>query len=136
MYLAKLLLLFYGAYGLRDSASRRLYGGPEDGMGEEDLAYYKRCYLRGDEDFNDIRFDLLKADFTNLPFMHISAAEYDPLIDDSTTLKKILDETGAPHELKIYDGMLHGFLHLSRMVDKTRQAIEDAAGVLREKFVL
>jgi acetyl esterase len=134
--LLKLLLLFYGAYGLRDSASRRLYGGPEDGMGEEDIAYYEKRYLRGDEDFNDVRFDLLKADFTNLPFMYISAAEYDPLIDDSITLKKILDETGAPHNLKIYEGVLHGFLHLSRMVDKARQAIEDAAGVLREKFRL
>ncbi len=46
----KALVLFYGAYGLRDSASRRLYGGPEDGMSAEDLDYYMDCLVRGPED--------------------------------------------------------------------------------------
>ena len=66
--------------------------------------------------------------------MFISAAEYDPLIDDSTTLKKLLDEAGVPNELKIYKGVLHGFLHLSRMVDKASQAIDDASATLRKVF--
>ena len=132
--LLKLLLLFYGAYGLRDSGSRRLWGGPEDGMGEADLAYYQACYFSGDENFNDPRFNVLKADLTGLPPMFISAAEYDPLIDDSTTLKTLLDEAGVPNEMKIYQGVLHGFLHLSRMVDKASQAIDDAAEALREKL--
>ena len=79
---------------------------------------------------------ILSADFTNLAFMYIGAAQYDPLIDDSTVLAKILDETGAPYNLKIYEGVLHGFLHLSRMVDKARHAIADAANILREKFLL
>ena len=103
-------------------------------MGEADLAYYQACYFSGDENFNDPRFNVLKADLTGLPPMFISAAEYDPLIDDSTTLKTLLDEAGVPNEMKIYQGVLHGFLHLSRMVDKASQAIDDAAEALGEKL--
>ena len=66
--------------------------------------------------------------------MFISAAEYDPLIDDSTTLQKLLDEAGVPNEMKIYEGVLHGFLHLSRMVDKASQTIDDAAEALHKVF--
>jgi acetyl esterase/lipase len=45
-----------------------------------------------------------------------------------------LDEAGVPNELKIYQGVVHGFLHLSRMVDKASQAIDDAAAALRNVF--
>ena len=130
--LLKALLLFYGGYGLRDSGSHRLYGGPEDGMGEEDMAFYQSCYFKGDEDPDDTRFNILKADLGGLPPMFIAAAEYDPLYDDSITLKKMADEDGVPNELKLYDGVLHGFLHLSRMVDMASRAIEDAAAFLRK----
>jgi acetyl esterase len=38
-------LLYYGAYGLKDSASRRLYGWAElDGLGDEDTAQYRDAY--------------------------------------------------------------------------------------------
>jgi len=129
--LLKVMLLFYGGYGLRDSGSRRLYGGPEDGMGKEDMAFYQSCYFKGDEDPNDVRFNVLNADLKGLPPMFICAAQYDPLLDDSITLQKIADEAGVPNELRIYEGVVHGFLHLSRMVDKAGQAIEDAAATLR-----
>jgi acetyl esterase len=132
--LLKLLMLFYGAYGLRDSGSRRLWGGPQDGMGEEELAFYHSCYLGGDENSNDPRYNILAADLNGLPPVFIAAAEYDPLIDDSTTLKALLDGAGVPNEFKLYEGVIHGFIHLSRMVDKASQAIDDAAQALRKVF--
>ena len=48
-------LLYYGAFGLRDSASRRLYGGVEDGLTEEEMEVYMAAYLRGPEDRLDPR---------------------------------------------------------------------------------
>lgn len=36
----KALLLYYGCYGLTDSASRRLLGGAWDGLTEEDWKFY------------------------------------------------------------------------------------------------
>src|SRR5262249_13751346 len=40
------LLLYYGMYGLRDSLSRRLYGGELDGLDETALAFCRDAYLR------------------------------------------------------------------------------------------
>jgi len=132
----KALLLFYGAFGLRDSGSRRLYGSLEDGMRKEDLDFYIKCYLNDSADEDSLRFDVFRADLSRLPFTYIGAAEYDPLVDDSVTLQRCLAEVGVPHTLHLYQGVLHGFLHLSRMVDKASQAIDDAAGVLREQLLV
>ncbi|MBF0527930.1 MAG: alpha/beta hydrolase fold domain-containing protein [Deltaproteobacteria bacterium] len=132
--LVKLLLLYYGMYGLRDSCSRRLFGGLEDGMSDEDLALYLKAYIRGPEDMEDIRFNVLNADLQGAPPCFIGAAEYDPLIDDSRTLKAMLDEVGVQNELAIYPGVLHGFLHHSRIVDKAAQALIDGAAALKRVF--
>ena len=42
-YRVRYLLLYYGAFGLRNSESRRRFGGTEDGLSEEDLRYYEDC---------------------------------------------------------------------------------------------
>jgi acetyl esterase len=128
------LLLYYGSYGLRDSASRRLYGGPGDGLTEEELAFYRQCYLRGPEDARDPRYDLLAADLAGTPPCFIAPCALDPLQDDSRALAALLEEQGTPAELRVYDGVLHGFLHLSRMVDLSVRAIEDGARFLRVRL--
>lgn len=132
--LLKYLLLYYGIYGLKDSRTRRLYGGPEDGMGEDDLEFYQDCYLRTEEDQNDPRYSILKADLKGLPPAFIGAAEFDPLLDDSLTLRTLLDEAGIANEFKVYGGVLHSFLHYSRVVDKAVQAIEHGTAALRAAF--
>jgi acetyl esterase len=128
------LLLYYGSFGLRDSASRRLYGGPWDGLGEQDLDFYRQCYLRAPEDARDPRYDLLSGNLSGLPPAFIAAAALDPLLDDSRALAAMLEERGTPVELRIYDGVLHGFLHLSRMVDAAMRAIVDGARFLRARL--
>jgi len=125
------LLLYYGSYGLRDGASRRLYGGAWDGLTEAELAFYRQCYLRGPEDARDPRYDLLAADLAGTPPCFIAPCALDPLLDDSRALLALLEEQGTPVELCVYDGVLHGFLHLSRMVDLAVRAIEDGARFLR-----
>ncbi len=130
----KALVLFYGAYGLRDSASRRLYGGPEDGMSAEDLDYYMDCLVRGPEDLEDPRLDLLSAELSGLPPTFIAAAELDPLHDDSIALAALLADAGVDHRLEVYRGVLHAFLHLSRMVDQAGTALDDAGRWLAEIF--
>jgi acetyl esterase len=125
------LLLYYGSYGLRDSASRRLYGGPADGLTEEELTFYRQCYLGRPEDARDPRYDLLAADLAGTPPCFIAPCALDPLHDDSRALAALLEQQGTPVELRIYDGVLHGFLHLSRLVDLSGRAIEDGARFLR-----
>ncbi len=134
--LLKAGLLYYGAFGLADSVSRRLYGGDGDGMSEKDLDFYSSNYLRGAADRDDPRRHSLRADLTGLPPLFIAAAELDPIHDDSIALAALLEARGGAHQLEIYDGVPHGFLHYSRMVDKAAKAIDDGAAFLRRVFAL
>ena len=65
-YLAKnlrALALYYGLFGLRDSASRRLLGGPWDGLTPADLDYYLACYLADPADADRMRKVIIEAAF-------------------------------------------------------------------------
>ena len=124
------LLLYYGGYGLKDSASRRLYGWADlDGLGDEDSAMYRDAY-RAAADADHPRSNLLKSDMAGLPPTFIGAVAYDPLRDDSLVLAEFLKERKVPYQLEVYEGVLHGFLHYSAIDPKAMQAIEDGAAFL------
>jgi len=107
-------VLYYGAYGLKDSASRRLYGWADlDGLGDDDSAQYRDAYTATAQDREHPRNNLLKSDMAGLPPAFIAAVAYDPLRDDSLVLAEFFKERGVPHQLEIYEGVLHGFLHCS-----------------------
>ena len=129
------LLLYYGAFGLRNSESRRRFGDSDDGMSEEDLKYYENCYLRTADDMHDPRYNVLAGDVSRLPSAFIGAAEYDPLLDDSLALKEHMDTAGVSSQLRIYSGVLHGFLHYGRILDKANQALAEGANFLHRAFL-
>ena len=79
----------------------------------------------------DPRYNMLDADLSDMPPAYIMAAELDPVKDDSLTLAAQYSELGISHELSVYDGMLHGFLHMSRICDKARHALQAGAKFLR-----
>lgn len=125
-------LLYYGGFGLKDSMSRRLYGWADlDGLGDEDTAAFKSYYLAKPEDFDHLRNNLLKADMAGLPPSFIAACAYDPLRDDSLVLSEFFKERAVRHQLEIYQGVLHAFLHYSSMEPIAMQAIDDGAAFLR-----
>jgi acetyl esterase len=128
------LLLYYGAFGLRNSESRRRFGDSDDGVSEEDLKYYEKSYLRTADDIKDLRYNVLAGDASRLPSAFIGAAEYDPLLDDSLALKKHMDATGVASQLQIYSGVLHGFLHYGRILDKAGHALTEGANFLHRAF--
>lgn len=128
--LPEALLLYYGGFGLKDSPSRRFYGNELDGLGEKELAFYRQCYRARPEDDDDPLTDCLRADLSGLPPAFLGAVELDPLSDDSHAMAKALTLAGVRHELKTYQGVLHGFLHYSATVPLAMQAIRDGAGFL------
>ena len=98
----KCLLLFYGWYGLKDSASQRLLGGPWDGLTEAEWQWYKELYAEDTAELETSPYaNLFLNDLTrDMPSCYIAAAEYDPLKDDSTALATILEEYGIPPPLR------------------------------------
>ena len=125
------LALFYGAFGLRDSRSRRLLGGEFFGLSARDMDFYSAALLRDAADASDPRFELVAAELSGLPPTHLCAAGLDPLLDDSLVMAERLESAGVATALKVYPGMLHGFLHYSAQVARAMQALDDAAAWLR-----
>ncbi|MCF2706196.1 alpha/beta hydrolase fold domain-containing protein [Arcanobacterium haemolyticum] len=124
------MLLFYGAFGLRDSQSMRLFGGAWDGLTEADYAYYLAQYLADESQMRSPYFDVLSADLTGVPPTYIVAAGLDPLRDDSRTLHGMLES----RSLAVYDevpGVIHGFLHHGRMLEATNEVMERAGRFYR-----
>lgn len=130
----KTLLLYYGLYGLRDSVSQRLLGGSWDGLTQADLDYYMDCYCADKErDMRSPYLDCLSADFSKgLPACYIASAQYDPLRDDSAALALLCQENGITHKYEMFDGVIHAFLHHSRMLDEANDALEHGATFFRE----
>lgn len=129
------LALYYGMYGLRDSASRRLLGGPWDGLTEADLDYYLDCYLADRAEVRSPYVDCLAADLSRgIPPCYLAAADLDPLRDDTAALAAMLQTYGVVHEHEVFPGVLHAFLHNSRLLDAAAQALANGARFLRETF--
>jgi len=130
------LLLIYGWFGLRDSCSSRLFGGTEDGLSEENRSFYQDAYLRSPEDLLDPKLDVLGADLRGLPASCLIVSDMDPLLDDSTALAALLEKSEVPCELHLHQGVLHGFMHYSRMLDSSVTALDQGAEFLRKALVL
>ena len=119
------LLLYYGLYGMYDSPTQRLYGNEIDGMMRE---YDEKLYpasIVDEEDVKSPHCDLLYNDLTqNVPPCFICTGTIDPLADNSPLLYAILKDKGMPSELKLYPGIMHSFLHYSRMLPAAMEAME------------
>lgn len=127
------LLLYYGLFGLRDSVSRRLYGGAWDGLAPQDLDAYLAAYTRGPQDLASPYLDCLSADLGHgVPPTYLVASALDPLLDDSRALAALLAAHGVEHRLRVVDGVLHGFLHHSRMLPEAREVLAEGAAFHRD----
>jgi len=126
----RFLLLYYGAYGLTDSWSWQQYGNADYEFTREDKAFYLDSYLANPGDHADSRFNVLSGNIACLPQAFIAAAEYDPLHDDSVALHEAMRKANRPAHLEVYTGVLHSFIHYSRLLDKATQALRDGAHAL------
>jgi acetyl esterase len=129
---AKAALLYYGSYGLRDSASRRLWGGPEDGLSASDLAFFRQCLMSDPAELEDPEFDILANDLTGLPPLFVLEVAMDPLADDSAALTAAVRAAGGRVRHRRVEGVLHGYLHMSAAVEKARLALEDGTSFLKD----
>lgn len=122
------VLLYYGLYGLQDSVSRRLYGGVWDGLTQADLQSYEQAYLPDAASRQSPWYCLFNNDLTHdIPPCFIAGAQFDPLLDDSVALYQILRAHRQPCHYHMYPGVMHAFLHYSRMMQSADRALRDGA---------
>jgi esterase len=127
------MLLYYGVYGLKDSLSMRLLGGAWDGLTEADYQYYLDQYFADPADVSDCYFNILGSDFSQgIPPCYVVSAGLDPLRDDSRTLADILNLCSVAHLYNEVEGVIHGFLHHSKMLDDTMDVLSEGAHFFTE----
>lgn len=113
-----------------ETESYRTFGGGEWGLSRAEMQAYYAHYVNGPEDYDDPRAVPMKADLAGLPPTFIAAAGLDVLRDDSVLLDAKLQEARVPCTLDVYEGVVHGFMTLTRMVPKAQTMIEDLAARL------
>ena len=100
-------------------------------MSEEDLKFYTQSYIRNREDLSDSRIDVLSSDLIGLPPSCIIFSDLDPLHDDSKTLAFLMEENEIQCEMHLHRGVLHGFLHYSRMLDAAVKGLKQCSDFLK-----
>lgn len=73
-------------------------------------------------------------DFKGLPPTLVITAEFDPLRDEGEAYAKKLAEAGVEVERIRYDGTIHGFVSMSKMIDKGKEALVKSGEWLVEYF--
>jgi acetyl esterase len=128
----KAVLSFYGAFEAAcETASFAEFGDGAFGLSRDGMRWYWRAYAGPLSDLTDPLLSCARADLTGLPPTHLFAAELDVLRDDTVEMNRLLRAAGVPGECKIYEGVVHGFINMTRVLDKAHLVLDTAAKAVR-----
>jgi len=100
------------------------------------MEWFRDHYLRGPGDIADWRASPLRAaSFAGLPPALVLIAGCDPLSDEGEDYANRLRAAGVPVTLKRFEGLIHGFLTMGKLIPAADEAVADIAGALRAAFV-
>lgn len=98
------------------------------------LMWFGQHALRGPQDMQDPRFNLVGANLRGLPPTTIVLAQIDPLRSDGETLEAALRRAGVRVESRTFAGVTHEFFSMGRVVADARAANDYANTRLRGAF--
>ncbi|WP_225096303.1 alpha/beta hydrolase [Streptomyces sp. CoH27] len=103
--------LAFGAYDLSMTPSQRLFGSRRLLSNSESVQGSYELFTpgMGPEERRDPEVSPLYADLTGLPSARIVVGTQDPLLDDSLFLAQRWQAAGAPVQLGVVSGAMHGF---------------------------
>lgn len=128
--------LVYGCYSPDlDSPSHAAFGGGTYFLSTATMRWFWDQYLPDPASRSDPLASPLFADLRGLPPLFLAAAECDPLRDDSERLARRLLEAGVDFDWRLWRGVTHGCLQMSRMLPRAELFIAEVAGFLAHRLV-
>jgi len=101
-------------------------------LSKMNIEYYYDQYLQSREQAKDHYVSPLLSDsLKDLPQTHIITAEFDVLRDEGEAYAKRLLEEGNIVTYKRYNGMIHSFIVLNKVINKANDAIDDCISLLQ-----
>jgi acetyl esterase len=126
------MLLIYGCFSTDTESESWQRFGRGAGLSQTQMRWIWETYLEQPEQQGDWRAAPILANLAGLPPAHLIVGNLDPLLDDSHRLAKGLKQTGVPCELKVYEGLNHGFIRYGRLIAAARLAVSDCAAALSQ----
>ena len=104
-------------------------------LSRDEMIWFWNHYLLGEEEAKHPYASPLKAvDLHGLPPALVITAEFDPLRDEGEMYATRLREAGVPVIATRYDGMMHGFINMSGVLDQSKRAFSQIAAELHKAF--
>jgi len=101
----------------------------------EVINYFRSNYIRSPADFDDWRVaPLLAPDLSRLPPTFILTGGYDMLVDEGKAYADRLAASGVDVTYKCYEGMIHGFITMGKVIDAANRAVEECGRTLASAF--
>jgi acetyl esterase len=127
--------LIYGVYSAdNDSPSHRAHGGGDYILSTPTMRWFWDQYVPDPYMRTHPLAAPLCAELTGLPPLYVSAAELDPLRDDSERLAARLARAGVDFDYRLWHGVTHACIMMSRMLDAADVQIAEIAAFLRERL--
>ena len=99
------------------------------------MDWFQEQYLTGPEDRDDWRASPLRAeDLAGLPPAYVLIAGNDPLRDEGEAYAMALKAAGVSVVLREFEGQIHGFITLGKVVPQAGQAMAEMGVALKLAF--
>jgi acetyl esterase len=125
-------LLVYPATDLTNSYPSYEENGEGYLLTKDSMRWFVDHYISEADRKNPDASPMYVEDLSGLPPALVITAEFDPLRDEGEAYAARLREAGVPAIATRYDGMIHAFFGMDRLLPQAVEAVNQAAGALRE----
>ena len=95
------------------------------------MDWFQDHYLNSAQDREDWRASPIKHDnHGDLPPAFVVTAGHDPLRDEGKAYADLMSEAGVDVTYTCYDGQIHGFFTMAKVIDESDVAIDEIAAAI------
>ena len=118
------------------SMNTESYEANKDGymLTRDGMQWFWDHYTGGQQVNNPHASPMSAPDLSGLPAACVITAEYDPLRDEGEAYGEALQAAGVTTNTVRFDGMIHGFIAMTDMLEGSRKAMDLAAAELKQVF--